>query len=150
MVARRTARAEWEGNLMEGRGKVTTESSSVLVSQPVTWASRTEEPGGLTSPEELLAAAHAACFAMALSHGLDEAGTRPEHLEVTATATFDKVGDGFAVTTMEIEVRGKVPGIDNAWFEKAAQAAGEGCPISGAIKGNVEIQVTAELEPAGG
>jgi lipoyl-dependent peroxiredoxin len=148
MAARRTARAEWEGNLMGGSGKVTTESSSVLGGVPVTWASRTEEPGGLTSPEELLAAAHAACFSMALSHGLDQAGTPPERLEVTATATFDQVGEGFAVTTMEITVRGNVPGIEQAAFEKAAEAAGEGCPISGAIKGNVDIRVTAELESA--
>jgi lipoyl-dependent peroxiredoxin len=145
MAAERTARAVWQGNLLQGSGEVSTESTSVLVSQPVSWAARTETPDGKTSPEELLAAAHAACFCMALSGGLDRAGTPPERLEVTATASFDKVGEGWKVTTMELRVRGTVPGADQAGFEEAARAAGEGCPISGALKGNVDIQVTAEL-----
>lgn len=150
MAAQRTARAVWQGNLQEGSGEVSTVSTQVLVSQPVTWASRTEAPEGKTSPEELLAAAHAACFSMALSADLDREGTPPERLEVTATATFDKVGDGFKVTTMDIRVRGRVPGADQAAFERAAQGAGENCPISGALKGNVDIRVTAELESGGG
>jgi lipoyl-dependent peroxiredoxin len=146
MAAERTARAVWQGNLVNGEGEVSTETTSVLVNTPVTWAARTETPDGKTSPEELLAAAHAACFCMALSGDLDKAGTPPERLETTATATFDKVGEGWKVTTMVLEVRGKVPGADEAAFEKAAQGAGVGCPISGALKGNVDIRVTAELE----
>jgi lipoyl-dependent peroxiredoxin len=145
MAAERTARAVWQGNLQQGSGQVWTESSSVLVNVPVSWAARTEAPDGKTSPEELLAAAHAACFSMALSGGLDRAGTPPERLEVTATATFDQVGEGWKVTTMELQVRGTVPGADRAGFEEAARNAGEGCPISGALKGNVDIRVTAEL-----
>jgi osmotically inducible protein OsmC len=145
MAAERTARAVWQGNLQQGSGEVSTESSSVLANVPVSWAARTEAPDGKTSPEELLAAAHAACFSMALSGGLDRAGTPPERLEVMATATFDKVGEGWKVTTMELQVRGTVPEADRAGFEEAARAAGEGCPISGALKGNVDIRVTAEL-----
>jgi osmotically inducible protein OsmC len=146
MAAERTARAVWQGNLVNGNGAVSTETTSALVDTPVTWAARTEAPDGKTSPEELLAAAHAACFCMALSNELDQAGTAPERLETTATATFDKVGEGWKVTTMALEVRGKVPGADQGSFEKAAGAAGEGCPISGALKGNVDIRVTAELQ----
>jgi lipoyl-dependent peroxiredoxin len=146
MAAERTARAVWQGNLVNGNGEVSTESTSVLVNTPVTWAARTEAPDGKTSPEELLAAAHAACFCMALSGALDKAGTPPERLETTATATFDEVGEGWKVTTMVLQVKGKVPGVDAAAFEEAAQGAGEGCPISGALKGNVDIRVTADLE----
>jgi lipoyl-dependent peroxiredoxin len=146
MAAERTARAVWQGNLVAGSGEVSTETTSVLVNTPVTWAARTEAPDGKTSPEELLAAAHAACFCMALSGALDKAGTPPERLETTATATFDEVGEGWKVTTMVLQVKGKVPGVDAAAFEEAAQGAGEGCPISGALKGNVDIRVTAELE----
>jgi lipoyl-dependent peroxiredoxin len=148
MAAERSARAVWQGNLVAGSGDVSTENTSVLVNAPVTWAARTEDPGGKTSPEELLAAAHAACFCMALSGALDKAGTPPERLETTATATFDKVGEGWKVTTAVLNVRGRVPGADQAAFEEAARAAGEGCPISGALKGNVDIRVTAELESA--
>lgn len=146
MAAERTARAVWKGNLVDGSGEVSTVTTSVLQNQPVTWAARTEAADGKTSPEELLAAAHAACFSMALSAGLDRSGTPPERLEVTATATFDKVGEGWGVTTMDIRVKGNVPGIDRSAFDEAARAAGDGCPISGALKGNVDIRVTAELE----
>jgi osmotically inducible protein OsmC len=145
-VAERTARVLWQGNLLEGNGELTLESSSVLQGQPVTWAARTETPAGRTSPEELLAAANASCFSMALSGALDRAGTPPERLQVSATAAFDKVGDAFKVTTMDLEVRGRVPGADQAAFEKAAQEAGQNCPISAAISGNVDIRVTATLE----
>jgi len=112
---------------------------------PVSWSARTEAAGGKTSPEELLAAAHAACFSMALSGGLGRLQKPPERLEVQAAATFDKVGDTWKVTTMELNVTGKVPGITPAEFESAAQAAGQGCPISNALKGNVAITVHAKL-----
>jgi osmotically inducible protein OsmC len=109
----------------------------------VSWASRTERAAGKTSPEELLAAAHASCYCMALSHELGEAGTPPDRLEATATVEFEP-GEG--VRSSHIVVSGRVPGIDQARFSEAASAAGDGCPISGALKGNVEISVDATLE----
>ncbi|HEV8572578.1 MAG TPA: OsmC family peroxiredoxin [Actinomycetota bacterium] len=145
-MAERRARVVWEGSLTEGRGELTAESSQVLVGVPVTWAARVEEPAGRTSPEELLAAAHAACYAMALSGALARADTPGERLEVSATVAFEKVGDGFKVTRSRLHVRGRVPGLDEAGFEKAARAGEDGCPISGAIRGNVDIELEAELD----
>lgn len=144
MAAKRTAIAVWEHDLIHGQGTVKG-TSGALGEVPVSWASRTEAPGGKTSPEELLAAAHASCYSMALSAGLGRMQKPPEKLTVSATATFDKVGDGWKVTTMDLEVTGKVPGISAAEFEQAAKAAGQGCPISGALKGNVAITVHAKL-----
>ena len=144
MTARRTARATWEHDLRTGSGTVLGDSGA-LPRVPITWAARTEEPGGKTSPEELLAAAHAACFAMAFTAALGRVPSNPERVAVTATCTFDKVGDGWKVTTMELDVAGTVPGITAAEFEAAAKAAGEGCPISGALKGNVAVTVRARL-----
>lgn len=146
MAADRIAKATWEGNLAQGQGRIDLKSSGLASQMPVTWASRTEEPGGKTSPEELLAAAHASCFAMALSHQLAGAGHTPERLDVRATATFDKVGDGFKVTGVRLHVRGRVPGADEAAFMQAANAAKDGCPISQALKGNVDISLEASLE----
>ena len=146
MSAKRTATAVWEHDLAKGSGQVKG-SSGVIPSLPVSWAARTEAPGGKTSPEELLAAAHASCFAMALSAGLGRKQHPPERLTVNATCTFDKVGEGWKVTTMEIEVSGKVPGISAGEFTEAAKAAEQGCPISAAIRGNVEVRlVRAALE----
>jgi osmotically inducible protein OsmC len=145
MAAKRTAQAVWEGDLMSGHGTVRG-TSGALHEVPVSWKARTETPGGQTSPEELLAAAHASCYCMALSAALGRMQKPPQRLEVSATATFDKVGDGWKVTTMELSVVGKVPGLSPADFEKAAKGAGEGCPISGALKGNVAISVTARLQ----
>jgi len=145
MAAKRTAQAVWEGTLAQGSGRVKG-TSGALPETSVTWASRTEAPAGKTSPEELLAAAHAACYSMALSAGLGRMQKPPTRLAVEATATFDKVGDGWKVTTMELSVTGKVAGITPAEFDAAAKAAGEGCPISGALKGNVAISVHAKLE----
>jgi lipoyl-dependent peroxiredoxin len=121
-------------------------TSGALPETAVSWAARTGTASGQTTPEELLAAAHAACFSMALSAGLGRMQRPPQRLKVSATATFDKVGDGWKVTTMEIEVTGNVPGLSAAEFETAAKAAGEGCPISGVMKGNVAISVHAKLE----
>ena len=147
MAATRTARARWEGNLLEGKGHVTAASSGLFTEAPVTWAARTEEPGGMTSPEELLAAAHAACYSMALSHALAEAGTPARSLDVTATATFSpKESGGFFVSTMELEVQGNVPGLDQAGFEQAAKGGEAGCPISNVIRGNVDIDLRATLK----
>lgn len=144
MAAKRRAVAVWEHDLLKGSGRFKVDSGA-FPEMPVTWAARTEASGGKTSPEELLAAAHASCFAMAFSAGLARAGTPPERLEVAATCTFDKVGDGWKVTTMELHVVGRVPGIEAAAFAEAAQKAGAGCPISNALKNNVEIRVTAKL-----
>jgi lipoyl-dependent peroxiredoxin len=146
MAAKRTAEAIWEHDLLKGQGHVKGLSGG-LPDTPVTWAARTEAAsGGKTSPEELLAAAHASCYSMALSAGLGRAGTPPERLHVTATVTFDKVGDAWKVTTSELVVKGKVPGITAEKFAEAAKAAGEGCPISGAIRHNVAVSVQATLE----
>src|SRR5208282_267666 len=145
MAAKRTATAVWENDLVHGHGTVKGTSGG-LGEMAVSWSARTEASGGKTSPEELLAAAHAACFSMALSGGLGRMQKPPERLSVSATATFDKVGDAWKVTTMELEVSGKVPGISAPDFQLAAQAAGQGCPISGALQGNVLISVHARLE----
>jgi osmotically inducible protein OsmC len=143
-MATRRATATWEGNLADGHGKAELESG-VASGLDVNWRARTEG-GAETSPEELLAAAHAACFSMALSHELSQAGNEPTRLSVAAAVSFEPVEGGFGVTKSHLKVRGVVPGIDREAFEQAAQAAGEGCPISGALKGNVEISVEAELE----
>jgi osmotically inducible protein OsmC len=146
MAAQRTVSATWSGDLPTGKGSVSAKSSSLFSDLPVSWAARTEESAnGKTSPEELLAAAHASCFSMALSAGLGRAGTPPERLDVTCTVTFDKVGDGFKVVSSALEVTGKVPGIDAAKFAEAANGAKDGCPISKALTGNVELSVKATL-----
>jgi lipoyl-dependent peroxiredoxin len=144
MAAKRTAEAVWENDLLHGSGRVKG-TSGALPEMAVSWSARTEASGGKTSPEELLAAAHAACFSMALSAGLSRMQKPPQKIQVTATATFDKVGDAWKVTTMELNVVGTVPGLTAAEFETAAQAAGQGCPISGALKGNVAVTVHAKL-----
>ena len=146
MAAVRRADATWNGSLMDGKGMVNASSSGAFKQLPVSWARRSEaDAQGTTSPEEFLAAAHASCFAMALSHGLAQAGSPPEQLDVSAEVTFDQVGGGFKVTSSKLQVRGKVPGIDAAAFQKAADAAKDGCPISGALKGNVDLSVNATL-----
>ena len=145
-AAIRRANVVWEGDLMSGSGRVTAASSQAFKDQPVTWASRTEKPDGKTSPEELVAAAHASCFSMALSAGLAKANTPPQRLEVTALVTFDKADAGWRVVSSALEVKGKVPGLDAAGFEKAANEAKDGCPISQMMKGNVQLSVKATLE----
>ena len=142
--AERTANTVWEGDLAHGNG-TTSLTSGATGDLPVTWASRTERSNGKTSPEELIAAAHASCFSMALSNELAEGGTTAERLEVTATVTFN-TDDGPRVASSHLTVRGVVPGIDADGFAKAAQGAAGGCPISGALKGNLEITVDAQLD----
>jgi osmotically inducible protein OsmC len=145
-TAERRAEADWEGTLTEGHGRVELVSSEAA-SLPVTWASRIETPDGRTSPEELLAAAHATCFSMAFSGLLTKGGNPPERLHVVATVSLNpKEGGGFRVTDSALEVRGVVPGIDQAGFAEAAEAAAQGCPISGAIKGSLNVTVTATLQ----
>ncbi|TMC42011.1 MAG: OsmC family peroxiredoxin [Chloroflexi bacterium] len=145
MAATREARAVWNGDLLSGTGTVSGASSGKFSDVPVSWSARTAEPGGRSSPEELLAAAHASCFAMALSAGLGRAGTPPNRLEVRSKVTFDKVGDNWTVVSSELEVKGDVPGADAAKFTKAAEDAKENCPVSRALKGNVKLSVRANL-----
>ncbi len=146
LKAERRADVVWEGDLLHGSGTIVSVGSGVLGALPVTWASRTERSDGKTSPEELMAAAHAACYAMAFSHTLAQAGTPAERLSVSATCTFEQVEGGFKISTMDLDVRGKVPGLDEAGFEKVAQQAEQGCPVSNALRNNVQIRVNAHLE----
>jgi osmotically inducible protein OsmC len=142
MAAESSATTMWKGDLAHGQG-ITSPASGAFPPVEVTWASRTERSAGKTSPEELLAASHASCYCMALSNELAGSGTPPESLEATATVAFVP-GEG--VKSSHLVVRGNVPGIDQDAFTSAARAAGDGCPISGALKGNVEITVEATLE----
>src|SRR3954447_479722 len=139
----RTATNVWEGDLAHGNGVLSLKSGAAY-DLPVTWASRTERSDGKTSPEELVPAAHASCFSMALSHELAQAGNAPERLDVSATVTLS-MDNGPKVTSSHLTVRGVVPGIDADGFAQAAQGAADGCPISGALKGNLEITVDAQL-----
>jgi osmotically inducible protein OsmC len=144
VAATRTAEVVWEGSLLEGGGTIESVGSGVLGDLPVTWKARTdEESGGKTSPEELIAAAHASCLSMALSGALAKAGRPPERLTVGARATFVP-GEG--ITTMELDVSGRVPGMDAEEFRGAAEEAKEDCPVSQALKGNVDIRLDASLE----
>ena len=129
MATTRTSITRWEGSLMDGKGQVSLQSSG-LGTFDVTWASRAEEPNGRTSPEELVAAAHSACFSMALSHALAQAGNPPEHLETSADVTFQP-GEG--ITGIQLEVNGKVPGITAEQFAEAAAGAKRDCPVSKAL-----------------
>ena len=142
--ARSKARAVWEGDLVHGGGRVAPDSGA-FDEQEVTWASRTARSAGKTSPEELIAAAHASCFAMAFSHGLAEAGHTADRVEVTAEVTFD-TDDGPRISTSELTVNAVVPGIDDPTFQEIANGAKDGCPVSGALKGNVDLVLNATLE----
>ena len=146
MAATRTATVTWNGALADGSGTVSAGTSELFRDLPVSWASRTESADDRTSPEELLAAAHASCFSMALSGALARGGTAPDHVHVSATVTFDKVGEAWTVTRSELDVVGVVPGLDHAAFDAAAQNAKDTCPISRALAGNVELSVSATLE----
>ena len=146
MAAVRRAEAIWAGDLNTGKGTVSAVSSGAFSDLPVSWPARTESADGMTSPEELFAAAHAACFAMAFSGRLGRNGTPPERLSIAAEVTFDKVEAGWKVTTSNLTVRGVVPGISEEDFVKNAEAAKVGCPISQTLQGNVDISVDAALE----
>jgi lipoyl-dependent peroxiredoxin len=140
MATIRTARTAWEGNLAQGKGTVTFASSGIG-QFPVSWAARAEEPNGKTSPEELIAGAHSACFSMALSHGLTQAGTPPLTLDTQADVTFQP---GTGITGIHLTVTGDVPGLDAEGFEKAAADAKANCPVSQALAGTT-ITLTATL-----
>ena len=146
MTAIRRAEGTWSGALATGAGTVTAVSSAAFSKLPVSWAARTEASNGQTSPEELLAAAHAACFSMALSGALGRAGTPPDRLDVSADVTFDKLDAGWRVVSSALTVRGWVPGSNAADFIAAAEATRDGCPISQALIGNVALSVEATLE----
>jgi osmotically inducible protein OsmC len=145
MAAIRRAEVTWTGDLMSGSGAVSAASSGAFSDLPVSWASRTEGSDGRTSPEELVAAAHSSCYAMAFSGGLARNGTPPEQLSVSAEVTFDKVDDKWTVTASALTVRGVVPGLSNEDFVRLAEAARDGCPISRALAGNVALSVDAAL-----
>ncbi len=146
MSAIRRAEATWFGALASGTGTVSGISSGQFTALPVSWAARTEAPEGKTSPEELLAAAHGACFSMALAGALGRAGTPPEHLDVSAEVTFDKLDAGWRVVSSALTVHGVVPGMSLDDFTAAAEATKDGCPISVALAGNVALSVEATLE----
>jgi len=139
----RKASAIWEGGLRGGKGSF--KAGSGLVGGNYGFGSRFEEGPG-SNPEELIAAAHAACFSMALSGGLERAGKAPTRVATEAACTVEKVGDAFKITKMRLVVRGQVPGMDQAAFAAAAEAAKNGCPVSGALKGNVAVELDAKLE----
>jgi osmotically inducible protein OsmC len=141
-MADRTARVTWRGTLFEGGGTIDEVGSGAFGPLDVTWASRAEESDGRTSPEELIAAAHASCFSMALSNGLAKVGAPAEQLATSVTVTFVP---GTGITKSAITVRGRVPGLDDAGFAEQAQAAKENCPVSKALASVPEITLDASL-----
>jgi lipoyl-dependent peroxiredoxin len=142
MTVEKQAHVEWSGDLESGEGTIDRVGSGAFGPLAVSWAARTGDEGSRTSPEELIAAAHASCFSMALSGALAKQGTPPERMSVSATVTFVP---GTGITTSVIDVEGVVRGIDEAAFREAAEGAKEGCPVSKALKGNVELSVNARL-----
>ena len=142
MATNRTAEVVWQGDLMSGSGTIQTVTSGAFGPLDVSWPSRSEEPNGQTSPEELIAAAWAACFSMALSHGLAQAGNPPEKLESSATLTFQP-GEG--IVKGALTVRGTVPGLDEGSFREAADDAKKNCPVSKALSGIPDVSLDAKL-----
>ncbi len=142
-TAERRADVVWRGDLPTGSGSLDLESSGILKGAGITWASRTEQPEGKTSPEELIAGAHAGCYSMAFSNVLAEGGNVAEQLDVSATCTFD--AGSIKITTMVLDVRGRVPGLDEEGFRSAAEEGEKACPVSNALRGNVDIQLNATL-----
>ena len=146
-LTERTAEAFWEGNLTDGKGTITKVSSGALPELPVTWAARTtDRTEGKTSPEELIAAAHASCYSMAFANTLNKHGHPPDRLDVTATCAIDRIDGKTTIVSMDLVVRGRVPGIDQATFEEIAREGEQGCPVSRALRNNVEIRLKAHLE----
>jgi lipoyl-dependent peroxiredoxin len=143
MATERRAEVTWQGSLMEGAGTIDRVGSGAFGPLDVTWASRTEDPAGRTSPEELIAAAHASCFSMALSHALAQAGTAPERLSTSAVVTFVP---GTGITKIALEVAGRVPGLDDDGFREAAEGAKANCPVSKALAAVPEITLDARLD----
>lgn len=145
-MVEKSANAVWHGTLSEGSGTFSLESSGVIKDSPVSWAARTGAADGKTSPEELIAAAHAACFAMAFSYALGNGGTPAESLDVTANVGFGpNPGGGMKVTHSHLVVKGMVPGLTQEQFQQAAVDAEKGCPVSNALRNNLEITVEGQL-----
>ncbi|MGH2655373.1 MAG: OsmC family peroxiredoxin [Actinomycetota bacterium] len=144
MAGEKTAKVTWQGDLPTGRGTIERVGSGAFGPLDVSWPVRIGEEEGLTSPEELIAAAHASCFSMALSNVLAKGGNPPQRLEVAATVTFVP---GTGITTSVLDVTGTVPGLDEAAFRTAADDAKDNCPVSKALRGNVELSVSARLAP---
>ena len=142
MATERRATMTWRGSLMQGSGTIDEVPSGAFGPLDVSWPARAEEPDGKTSPEELIAAAHASCFAMALSHALAQAGNEAEELRTSATLTFVP---GTGITRAALTVEGRVPGLDEDAFREAAEQAKENCPVSSALRGNVELTLDARL-----
>ncbi|SRR6266516_1413193 len=142
MATDRRADVTWRGDLMSGSGRIDSVTSGAFGQLEVSWPARSEQPGGKTSPEELIAAAHATCFSMALSNGLAQEGHAPEELKTSATVTFEP-GEG--IISIALEVAGRVPGLDADAFQRAAKQAKENCPVSKALAGVPEISVDARL-----
>lgn len=142
--AKRQADVRWGGSLQNGSGSLDLASSGALEDSGVSFATRAEDPQGQTSPEELIAAAHASCYAMALSNVLGEGGNDPEELNVSATCTLDL--EELKISTIELSVRGRVSGMDQSSFEEAAREAEQMCPVSNALRNNVEIELSVSLE----
>jgi lipoyl-dependent peroxiredoxin len=142
MATERHASVVWQGDLLNGSGTIAASPSGAIGALDVTWASRSEEPGGKTSPEELIASAWASCFAMALSNGLAKGGNPPEKLETSATVTFQP-GEG--ITKGVLTVRGTVPGMDESAFKDEAEGAKENCPVSKALAGIPDVTLEASL-----
>ena len=145
MRADRKAEVVWKGDLMSGSGTIVSSGSGALSNLDISWASRTESSDGSTSPEELIAAAHASCFSMALSHGLAQAGSPAEQLDVSAVVSFEQAEGGWKITKSALDVTDTVPGMDAAAFQEAAEQAKAGCPVSGALSGDVEVTLEARL-----
>ncbi len=145
VLARRRADIEWRGTLDEGEGSFTV-GDWMIGELPVSWIERTSRIENSTSPEELMAASHASCYAMALSLVLEERGTPSERLHVSAECTLDTVDESFKITKMELEVRDKIPNLDDDGLREATKRAEEICPVSNALRGNVEITVDTTLE----
>jgi osmotically inducible protein OsmC len=146
MATSRRATVEWDGDLTSGSGQLSAATSRAFSALPVSWASRTEQANGKTSPEELLAAAHATCFSMAFSSELAKAGSPPDHLTVNSEITAERVDGKWTVISSKLTVRGRVRGLDNDRFRSIAEQAKDGCPISRALVGNVALSVDAALE----
>jgi osmotically inducible protein OsmC len=146
MATLRHATATWSGDLLNGSGTVSAYTSGLFTDLPTSWASRTEEPNGQTSPEELLAAAHASCFSMAISNELAKGGYAPDHVHVEVEVSAEKRENGWTVIGSAIQVVGSVPDVTPEEFDKFANMAKEGCPISRALSPSVEVSVDASLE----
>jgi lipoyl-dependent peroxiredoxin len=143
MATDRTAEVTWHGDLMSGSGRIDSVSSGAIGGLDVDWRARSEDAESKTSPEELIAAAHASCFSMALSNGLGQAGHAPEEMKTSATVTFQP-GEG--ITKIALQVTGRVPGLDDDAFQQAAETAKENCPVSKALASVPEISLAARLE----